>query len=138
MSINVNTMNIDAVSMVKLYPDMDKEKTNRIRSSGNNKYMKILRDKIEVPDILHKAESRYVAETFNARMSERITKVDISGVGFDIGKLNIRTRYNLIFDSPIRGMSINQLYRATTITHVISNLDSNLFIAQTTMNLCSN
>lgn len=138
MSINVNTMDVDAVSMVKLYPDIDKEKTNRIRSSGNNKYMKILRDKIESPDILHKTESRYVAETFNARMSERITKVDISGVGFDIGKLNIRTRYNLIFDSPIRGMSINQLYRATTMTHVISNLDSNLFIAQTTMNLCSN
>ena len=75
---------------------------------------------------------------FNARISERITRVDVSGVGFHIGKLKINSRYNLIFESPIRGMSINQFYRATTVSHVISNLSSDLFVAQTTMNLCSN
>jgi hypothetical protein len=100
--------------------------------------MRTLRDKISVPDLLHKTKNKYIAETYNARVSERITKIDISGVGFDIGKLKINSRYNLIFESPIRGMNMNQLYRATTVSHVISNLDSNLFIAQTVMNLCSN
>jgi len=138
VSINVSTMDIDTSTMVKLFPDVRKEKIARIRSVGINKYIKMLRDKIEVPDMLHKSMSKYVADTYNARISERITKVDVSGVGFDIGKLKINSRYNLIFDSPIRGMSINQAYRATTVNHVITNLDSDLFIAQTTMKLCSN
>ena len=93
---------------------------------------------ILVPDILHKAESRYIAEDYYARLSEKITRMDISGVGFDIGKMDIKTRYNVIFDSPIRGASINQKYRASRVVHVISNLDADLFIAQTTMNICSN
>lgn len=139
MAVNVRDMSVDAVSMVKLYPNAKKDSVSRVRSvTPIQKYFKILSDKIEVPDILHKTKNTYVAETFNARVSERITKVDVSGVGFDIGKMKINSRYNLIFDSPIRGMSINQFYRATTVTHVLSNLDSDLFIAQTTMNLCSN
>lgn len=138
-AIQLNTMDVETVSMVKLYPDISKENTNRINSISNiDVYMRTLRDKISVPDLLHKTKNKYIAETYNARVSERITKIDISGVGFDIGKLKINSRYNLIFESPIRGMNMNQLYRATTVSHVISNLDSNLFIAQTVMNLCSN
>lgn len=138
-AVNISNMNVDAVSMVKLYPNTEKDLTARVKSiTPLRKYIKILSDKISTPDILHKTKNTYVSETFNARVSERITKVDVSGVGFDIGKMKINSRYNLIFDSPIRGMSINQFYRATTVTHVLSNLDSDLFIAQTTMNLCSN
>ena len=138
-AINVNSLAVEAVSMVKLFPDTLKDSTKRISSeSDTGKYIKIARDKITTPDILHKSINNHIAETYNARISERITKVDVSGVGFDIGKMKINSRYNLIFESPIRGMSVNQMYRATTVSHVISNLDSDLFIAQTVMNLCSN
>lgn len=138
-SINVQSLEVDVSPMVKLFPDVGKEKIRRVLSTKDrDKYINMLLDKIQVPDILHKSRSPYITSTYNARVSERITKVDISGVGFDVGKLKINSRYNLIFDSPIRGMSINQSYRANTITHVFSNLDSDLFIAQTTMRLCSN
>lgn len=139
-SINVNTLLVDSISMVKLFPDTEKDTASRISSTTDrNKYMKIIRDKkINTPDILYKSMNNHLADMFNARISERITRVDVSGVGFDIGKLKINTRYNLIFESPIRGMSINQFYRATSVSHVISNMSSDLFIAQTVMNLCSN
>ena len=139
-SVNVNTLDVESVAMVKLFPDTETDSAERITSTTDiNKYIKILRDKkITTIDILHKSMNTHLAEMFNARISERITRVDVSGVGFDIGKLKINSRYNLIFESPIRGMSINQFYRATTVSHVISNLSSDLFVAQTTMNLCSN
>lgn len=138
-SINVQNLNVDVSPMIKLFPAIKKEKTKRVLSTENRgKYINMILDKIEVPDILHKSLNPYITSTYNARVSERLTKVDLSGVGFDIGKLKINSRYNLIFDSPIRGMSINQSYRASSLIHVISNLDSDLFIAQTTMRLCSN
>ena len=139
-SVNVNTLDVESVAMVKLFPDTETDSAERITSTTDiNKYIKILRDKkITTTDILHKSMNTHLAEMFNARISERITRVDVSGVGFDIGKLKINSRYNLIFESPIRGMSINQFYRASSTSHVISNLSSDLFIAQTVMNLCSN
>lgn len=138
-AINVNNLAIENVSMVKLFPDTLKDSTKRISSSSDmDKYYKISRSRISTPDILHKSINDHIAETYNARISERITKMDVSGVGFDIGKMKINSRYNVIFESPIRGMSVNQMYRATTVSHTISNLDSDLFIAQTVMNLCSN
>lgn len=123
-SINVKDMSVDKTEMVKLFPELETNKKAY--------------ERISTPDLLHKTRSKYTSKTYVARISERITRVDLSGVGFDIGKMNIMTRYNLIFDSPIRGMSMNQLYRTSVINHVISNLDSGLFIAQTTMTLCSN
>lgn len=138
-AINVNNLAIENVSMVKLFPDTLKDSVKRISSSSNmDKYYKISRSRISTPDILHKSINNHIAEAYNARISERITKMDVSGVGFDIGKMKINSRYNVIFESPIRGMSVNQMYRATTVSHTISNLDSDLFIAQTVMNLCSN
>lgn len=138
-AINVNNLAIENVSMVKLFPDTLKDSVKRISSSSDmDKYYKISRSRISTPDILHKSINNHIAEAYNARISERITKMDVSGVGFDIGKMKINSRYNVIFESPIRGMSVNQMYRATTVSHTISNLDSDLFIAQTVMNLCSN
>lgn len=93
---------------------------------------------IEVPDILHKSVNKYVSSAYVARLNENITEVDLSGAGFDIGKMKVNTRYNLIFATPIRGLNVNKMYRASYACHVLSNLDSNLFIAQTTMNLRTN
>jgi hypothetical protein len=93
---------------------------------------------IEVPDILHKSVNQYVSSAYVARLNENITEVDLSGAGFDIGKMKVNTRYNLIFATPIRGLNVNKMYRASYACHVLSNMDSNLFIAQTTMNLRTN
>jgi DNA-binding protein len=93
---------------------------------------------IEVPNILHKSVNQYVSSAYVARLNENITEVDLSGAGFDIGKMKVNTRYNLIFATPIRGLNVNKMYRASYACHVLSNLDSNLFIAQTTMNLRTN
>lgn len=93
---------------------------------------------IEVPNILHKSVNQYVSSAYVARLNENITEVDVSGAGFDIGKMKVNTRYNLIFATPIRGLNVNKMYRASYACHVLSNLDSNLFMAQTTMNLRTN
>lgn len=137
-SINVRDLDVQNEIMVKLYPGITKDMIARVFKENTESYVSMIMDKIASPDILHKTLNQYIAEAYAARVTERITRVDVSGVGFDIGKLNIRTRYNLIFDSPIRGMRMDQYYRATRVVHVISNLDSDLFIAQTTMSLCSN
>jgi hypothetical protein len=146
--VNVNDLISHTVEMTKLKPPTRTDILSKDKRDSNvNQLTQILAkqslkklnlNNILVPDILHKAESRYIAEDYYARLSEKITRMDISGVGFDIGKMDIKTRYNVIFDSPIRGASINQKYRASRVVHVISNLDADLFIAQTTMNICSN
>lgn len=93
---------------------------------------------IEVPNIQHKSVSEYVASSYVARLNENITEVDVSGAGFDIGRMKVNSRYNLIFATPIRGLNVNKMYRASYVCHVLSNLDSDLFMAQTTMNLRTN
>lgn len=93
---------------------------------------------IDTPNILHKSKNDYVASSYVARLNENITEVDVSGVGFDISRMNVMSRYNLVFATPIRGLNINKIYRPSYVCHVISNLDSDLFIAQTTMNLRTN
>ena len=93
---------------------------------------------IEVPDILHKSKNEYVASSYVARLNESITEVDLSGTGFDISRMNVNSRFNLVFATPIRGLDINRIYRASYACHVLTNLDSDLFAAQTTMNLRTN
>lgn len=139
-AINLNDMSVDTTVLSKLYKDLDKDISNRVsRSVMMDRCKKLIYNNLlQSPNILHKTVNQYVASMYNARITERITRIDISGVGFDIFKLKINSRYNIIFDSPIRGMSINQVYRASVVSHVISNLDSDLFIANTTMSLCSN
>lgn len=122
-AIDVSSMNVTTEELTDLYAT----------TSG---YAKL--KNIEVPDILHKSDSEYVAASYVARLNESITEVDVSGVGFDISRIAVNSRFNLVFATPIRGLNINKRYRPTYACHVLSNLDSNLFIAQTTMNLRTN
>jgi hypothetical protein len=92
----------------------------------------------DIPHILHKHVNPFIATSNAARIKEKITKIDLAGSGFDIGKLHINTRYNIIFESPIRGIDISSAYRASYVTHTITNLSGSLFTSQTTMRLCSN
>jgi hypothetical protein len=121
--INLNSMKASTEELTDLY-------------ATTSDYAKL--KNIETPNILHKTKSEYVASSYVARLNENITEVDVSGAGFDIGRMRLQTRYNLVFATPIRGLNINKAYRASYACHVLSNLDSDLFIAQTTMNLRSN
>ena len=121
--VNLSTMHANTEELVELF-------------KSTSEYAKL--KNIETPDILHKSMNDYVSASYVARLNENITEVDISGAGFNIGVMRVNTRYNLIFATPIRGLNVNKIYRASYACHVLSNLDSNLFIAQTTMNLRTN
>lgn len=95
-------------------------------------------NKIEQTNILHKMDRSNVSLQQAARLNEQITRVDLSGSGFDVGLFHPNTRFNLIFESPIRGMSMNDAYRAKYIINVFSNTNGDLFTATTTMQLCTN
>lgn len=88
--------------------------------------------------ILHKNPSDYVASMSVARVNEKITRIDISGAGFDVSKFKPTSRFNLIFESPIRGMNAAYTYRPSFVCHVISPTSQELFSATTTMSLCRN
>lgn len=137
-SINLNDLGINIEELKNLYSNLD--------TNSNSAYIKsrLISDgltntnKIETPSILHKTKNEYILKSYIARLDEHITKVDLSGVGFDISGINIRSRFNLIFDSAIRGINANMIYRPTYVCHVLSNLGNDLFIAETVMKLCSN
>ena len=137
-AVNVNTLDITSTKMTKLFEESDKEISFRTSADELGRYYSILRQKIITPDILHKSKNRYISDLFAARISERITRIDISGTGFDAFALDVNSRYNVIFDSPIRGMNVNQFYRASRLIHTITNNGSGLFGIQSTMTLCSN
>lgn len=123
-AINLMDMNdIDIVELTNLFEE--------IKSLS-------LSENIETPNLLHKTQNKYIGTSYVARLDERITKVDVSGTGFDIMRITPKTRFNLIFASPIRGIKIDKQYRATFVCHVLTSTDSGKFIAQTTMNLCTN
>lgn len=127
-SVDVSSLDVNTETMIALYDDVNP--TEYLRDIKQ-------RDSITTPDILYKSKNRYMSSIYAARITERITRADISCVGFDIGRINVHSIFNILFDSPIRGMSINRAYRPMNVVHVLSNLDSNHFIAQTTMSICS-
>lgn len=138
-SINVNTLEIGTTKMTKLFDEANKEISFRtIRTNDDETYFSLLRQKIITPDILHKSKNKYITDLYNARITERITRVDVSGTGFDAFQMNVESRYNLIFDTPIRGMNVNQFYRATRVIHTLTNTGGGLFDVNTTATLCSN
>lgn len=131
-AINLNDMGVTIEELKKLFSSEMDRSTARKSSGG------ISLKAIDTPQILHKDNSDYILPAFIARLDEKITKIDLSGSGFDIGSMHMNTRYNIIFESPIRGIDINSAYRASYVTHTISNLSGSLFTSQTTMRLCSN
>ena len=131
-AINLNDMGVTIEELKKLFSE-SMDRSSARKSSGG-----ISLKAIDTPQILHKDNSEYVLPSFIARLDEKITKIDLAGSGFDIGKLHINTRYNIIFESPIRGIDISSAYRASYVTHTITNLSGSLFTSQTTMRLCSN
>lgn len=132
VSINLNSLGVDIKELNKLFTNNINKSSGRKVSDGINSGV------IDTPQLLHKNTSEYVLESYIARLDEKITRVDVSGSGFDIGKLRITTRYNVIFESAVRGININNVYRASYACHTLTNLSGELFVATTTMNLCSN
>lgn len=124
-SVNISTLKTDYTELNKLYND---------ESIINN----TTQEKIITPDILHKYVSNYTSSMSAARIQERVTRIDVSCTGVDIGNPFLYQRFNLIFESPIRGLNINEIYRPINVCHVLTNMDGNKFTSQTTMTLCSN
>ena len=154
-AININTNEVSLGMLYKLYQeylatpsvsmDADSLKTptevleyRRRLSEIQNRASQLLQSMGSVPNLLHKSDSDFLLSTFLARINERITSVDVSGVGFDISKFNLRDRYNLIFKSPIRGIDMSNRYRPRFVNHTLTNMSSDLFVASTTLNLCAN
>lgn len=117
--VNLNNLNIHVTDMEILFP---------------NKEARV----IETPDTLHKYANEYVSSMIAARIEEGVTRIDLSGIGFDIAKMNVTSRYSFIWQSPLRGTNTRTLYRTTYACHVLTNSKDGYFIANTTMNLCSN
>lgn len=131
-AIDLNSIDVSIEEIKQLYTESMERSTARKTSGGINIFP------INTPQILHKNNNDYVLRSYIARVNERITQIDISGNGFDIGQMYIASRYNIIFESPIRGLDINKRYRASYTCHVLSNINSDLFEPTTTMTLCTN
>ena len=71
IAVNTRDMTVDTTTMVKLFPDVEKESVYR---TNLKKFTNTIRDKIETPDILHTTINNYVADTYSARVSERILR----------------------------------------------------------------
>lgn len=131
-AIDLNSIDVSIEEIKQLYTESMERSSARKTSGGINIFP------INTPQILHKNNNDYVLKSYIARVNERITQIDVSGNGFDIGRMNIASRYNIVFESPIRGLDINRKYRASYTCHVLSNINGDLFEPTTTMTLCAN
>lgn len=95
-------------------------------------------DIITKPNIIHAYNNDFVSEMIAARINERITRIDMSFTGFDVLKIKSNSRFNVIFESPIRGKNTNDFYRATFAAHVFTNLNTDLFMAESSFTLTTN
>jgi hypothetical protein len=134
ISLNTNTFQSTKENLDQLKEEIEKLKNDRRRRLITPGYINRITSKI----ILHKTPNEYVASVAAARINEKITRVDLSGSGFDIMRFTPRTRYNLIFDSPIRGIDMADSYRASYVCHMLTPTSQELFSATTTMTLCKN
>lgn len=129
-SVNVNTLHVTEEDL-PFYAESETQQNQSLVT-------KTAHGNISPQIMLHKTPNHYFASMTAARINEKITKVDVSGVGFDIAKMTPITRYNLIFESPIRGIHMADMYRASTVTHVLNCVGKTLFSTTTTMTLCRN
>lgn len=121
--INVNTLQSNVVQLKQLFDTTD---------------IDTIQNRIEQKNRLHKTDKRSISIQEAARLNERITHVDISGAGFYIDGFRPNARFNLVFESPIRGLNIASSYRPRYVCHVLTNSSGDRFVTQTTMELCSN
>ena len=119
-AVNVNTEDVQNASLKALY-----------NSSTVN-------GKEQTPNVLHKHVNPFVASMYASRVKEKTTQVDLSCTGIDIGTLHIDTRINLIFDTALRGLNMNGMYRMCYANHVLQQLDGELFTSTSTFRLCKN
>lgn len=97
-----------------------------------------LKDRIEQINILHKSKKTSLSLQRASRLNEQVTHIDLAGAGFDVGLFHPNSRFNLIFETPIRGLNMADAYRPKYICHVFENNGSELFSVSTTMQLCTN
>jgi hypothetical protein len=121
--VNVNTFDVNQTPLTKLFNTTD---------------VNTLSNRIEQKNRLHKSDKQTISVQEAARINERITHVDLSGAGFHIDQFDPTARFNLVFESPIRGLNIADSYRAKYVCHVLTNSSGDLFAVQTTMELCTN
>lgn len=121
--INVNTLQTSSTTMNMLFETSNIDKLN---------------NRIEQKNILHKSDRTTLSIQEAARLDERITHVDLSGAGFPIDVFTPSSRFNMVFESPIRGLNIADAYRPRYVCHVLTNSSGDMFVTQTTMELCSN
>ena len=131
-SINLKTLDIDGGISSAVLDKINQYVIGEITETRS------ITESISPTFMLHKSPNPYIIKTFLARLDEKITKIDISGAGFDITKLTAESRFNLIFDSPIRGMNVADIYRPTYICNILNGIGSDLFSATTTMSICKN
>lgn len=121
--ININTLQANYKALTKLFGVTNIDD---------------VKNRIEQKNILHKTDRKTISIQEAARLNERITHIDLSGAGFDISVFKPNTRLNLIFESPIRGLNIAEAYRIKFVCHTLTNSSGDIFLPQTTMQLCSN
>lgn len=122
-NVNVNTLAVDKVPLRELFDTYD---------------INTLTNRIEQKNVLHKTDRKNLSTQEAARLNERITHVDLSGAGFPLDCFTPMTRYNLVFESAVRGINLAKAYRPKYVCHVLHNASGDLFVTQTTMELCSN
>ena len=130
------TLNPEIVSDINVYTlDSNYEELTKLFDTTN---IDSLINRIDQKNILHKMDRTNVSTQTVARLNEQVTRIDLSGAGFDVGLFHPNSRFNIIFETPARGLNISDAYRAKYICHVFSNYSANLFQATTTMQLCTN
>lgn len=122
-NVNVNTLDIDKVALNELFQTAD---------------INTVPNRIEQKNVLHKTDRKTLSIQEAARLNEHITRVDLSGAGFPLDAFTPVSRFNLVFESPVRGLNLATEYRPKYVCHVLQNASGDLFVTQTTMELCTN
>lgn len=129
ISYNVTNFNINSTDIKALKETV---------KSNNGLVTSELINSISPEIIIHKGLNEYVSDMIASRINEKLTHIDVSGAGYDITQFKPNSRFNLIFESPIRGMNMTTVYRPEFVCHIITPSSQELFSASTTMSLCTN
>lgn len=130
-SVNVETLDSSTTNL-PFYTESETSVSNTLVTKQAN-------DNISPTLLLHKSTNPYVATMSAARIEETVTRIDVSGTGWEVFELiNPATRINLVFESPLRGVNMAANYRISFANHVLTNVGNSMFVATTTMTLCKN